>query len=213
MRADEPCVHERDQDPDGPLFRFFFHTGLPCAQCQAEEHAAWVESVRARLTAGLEAAAAGERFDWGAPDPATDMPRFALVRLDDRLDLALTVDADGRCTVPVAGWFTFPRVMTLQEAVDAERWARIKDQLGRGVMTLNQARRTYSPIGFDTSPLFPDGAGEILHAFVNAEPEPGPPYVHTVTGPEQVQDEDGEWYVPIVPTHTLITDPEGCGDG
>lgn len=210
--ADEPCKHDLEYaEFPLPFWHWPRFAGVGCADCEREEFVAWVESVRIRLLAGLEAAAAGESFDWDTPEPVGDGSRFALVRLDDRLDLALTVGEDGRCTVPVAGRFTFPRVMTLQEAVDAERWARIKDQLGRGVMTLNQARRPYSPIGFDTSPLFPDGAGEILHAFVNAEPEPGPPYVHAITGPEQVQDEDGQWYVPIVPTHTLTTGPEGCG--
>lgn len=144
--ADEPCVHERDQDPDGPLFRFFFHTGLPCAMCEAEEHAAWVESVRARLVAGLEAAAAGERFDWDAPAPTEGEPWFALVRLDDRLDLALTVGADGRCTVPAAGRYDLGRVTTLQEAVDAEHHERVMRQVRRGLMTIAQARRAYAPI-------------------------------------------------------------------
>lgn len=32
-------------------------------------------------------------------------------------------------------------------------------------------------------PLFPDGIGEVLCAVLNPEPEPGPPYVHTIEPP------------------------------
>ena len=116
MRPDEPCVHERDAT--GPLARFFYNTGLPCVECEREAHDAWLETVRAKLAAGLEAAARGETYDWNpAPD---DGGRFALLRLDDRIDLALTVGQDGRCTVPVKGLYSFGRVTTLREAVDAE---------------------------------------------------------------------------------------------
>lgn len=211
MRADEPCVHECDQDPDGPLFRFFFHTGLPCRECETEAHAAWVESVRARLVAGLEAAAAGESFDWDAPDPVDGGQKFALVRLDDRIDLALAVDEHGRCTAPASGWYDFAR---LRDEAAAESDERVLAYLRHGVITMSEAKAAYSgavEFPFATEPLFPEAMGEVLHSFLNAEPEPGPPYVHTFADPEQVQDEDGEWYVPLVPTHTLTTDPEGCG--
>lgn len=151
MRADEPCVHERDAT--FPLGRFFFLTGLPCAECAAEEHAAWVESVRDRLTAGLKAAAAGVPFDWDEPEHS-DEPAFALARLDDRIDLALTIDDDGRCTVPVAGRYTLGRVTTLQEAADAERYERVMRRVRDGMMTLEQARQAYSRVEFDYAPLF-----------------------------------------------------------
>lgn len=70
MRPDEPCVHERDAT--GPLAQFFFNTGLPCVQCEHEARDAWIEGVRAKLTAGLEAAARGERYDWNPVDPPPD---------------------------------------------------------------------------------------------------------------------------------------------
>lgn len=70
MRPDEPCRHERDAT--GPLARFFFNRGLPCVQCEREAHDAWIETVRAKLTAGLEAAARGERYDWNPVDPPPD---------------------------------------------------------------------------------------------------------------------------------------------
>lgn len=139
MRPDEPCVHERDTT--GPLARFFFNTGQPCVECEAEAHAAWEASVRAKLTAGLAAAAAGERFDWDTPD---DGPRFALMRLNDRIDLALTVDDDGRCTVPVAGLYGFGRTATLREAIDAERDEQVLRKVRCGVMTISQAKRMIS---------------------------------------------------------------------
>lgn len=137
MRPDEPCPHERDAT--GPLARFFFNTGLSCTQCETEAHAAWVESVRGKLTAGLAAAAAGRRYDWDAAEH--DSPRFALVRLDDRIDLALTVGDDGRCTIPVKGLYSFPRVTTLKEAADAERERRVLQRIRHGVMTIEQAKQ------------------------------------------------------------------------
>lgn len=70
MRPDEPCVHERDET--GPLARFFYNTGLPCAQCEREAHEAWIDGVRAKLTAGLEAAARGETYDWNPTEPPPD---------------------------------------------------------------------------------------------------------------------------------------------
>lgn len=70
MRRDEPCVHE--WDATGPLARFWFRFGLPCSECEREAHEAWVETVRAKLTAGLEAAARGERYDWNPVDPPPD---------------------------------------------------------------------------------------------------------------------------------------------
>lgn len=140
MRPDEPCVHERDAT--GPLGRFFFNTGMPCTECEREAYAAWEQAVRGKLAAGLAAAAAGEPFDWDAP--SDNGPRFALMRLNDRIDLALSVGDDGRCTVPVAGRWSFPRVATLKEAADAEHYERVMRRVRDGMMTLNQARRAYT---------------------------------------------------------------------
>lgn len=59
-------------------------------------------------------------------------------------------------------------------------------------------------------PLFPDAVGAVLHAMLNAEPEPGPPYMHTVKPPEPAgYDEDGRpiWDVPV--SFTI----EESGDG
>lgn len=70
MRPDEPCVHERDAT--GPLARFFYNTGLPCVECEREAHEAWIETARAKLAAGLEAAARGEHYDWNPVDPPPD---------------------------------------------------------------------------------------------------------------------------------------------
>ena len=67
MSQDEPCVHERDAT--GPLARFFYSRGLPCVECEREARDAWIEGVRAKLTAGLEAAARGERYDWNPTEP------------------------------------------------------------------------------------------------------------------------------------------------
>lgn len=70
MRPDEPCVHERDAT--GPLARFFYNTGLPCVECERDAHEAWIEGVRAKLAAGLEAAACGEHYDWNPVEPPPD---------------------------------------------------------------------------------------------------------------------------------------------
>lgn len=70
MRPDEPCVHERDAT--GPLARFFCNTGRPCVECEREAHEAWIEGVRAKLAAGLEAAACGEHYDWNPVEPPPD---------------------------------------------------------------------------------------------------------------------------------------------
>lgn len=137
MRPDEPCRHEWDET--GPLARFFYVTGLPCTQCEREARDAWIEDVRAKLTAGLEASARGEGYDWN-PAPG-DGERFALMRLNDRIDLALTVDENGRCTVPVAGLYGFGRTATLQEAIDAERDEQVLRKVRHGVMTISQAKR------------------------------------------------------------------------
>lgn len=180
MRADEPCVHEREAT--FPLGRFFFHASLPCAECAAEEHAAWVESVRGRLIAGLKAAAAGEPFAWTEPDP-DDGARYAVLRYDDRLDLALTVGPDGRCTVPAAGRYGFPELAALRDVADQERISR---RLREGTMTLTEARAHYlgllDPIDapFPDGPPFPEGMGAVLHAVLNSEAQPGLPFVHTV---------------------------------
>lgn len=138
MRPDEPCRHERDAT--GPLTRFFYNTGLPCVECEREAHDAWIEGVRAKLTAGLEAAARGERYDWH-PVETDEQPPFALVRLGDRIDLALTVDQHGRCTVPVKGLYSLGRVTTLKEAADAERAEQVMKRVRHGVMTISQAKQ------------------------------------------------------------------------
>ena len=58
---------------------------------------------------------------------------------------------------------------------------------------------------------FPDGAGELgefLSNMLGGTPEPGPPYVHTLTAPEPEYDDDGnEIYVPRPPTYTLTEIP------
>jgi hypothetical protein len=91
MRADEPCVHERELT--FPLGRFFFLTGLPCAECAAEEHAAWVESVRVRLVAAVEAIGRGEPVVWDTwpraeepeePEDAWEPPQYEGLDLEPR---------------------------------------------------------------------------------------------------------------------------------
>lgn len=52
-------------------------------------------------------------------------------------------------------------------------------------------------------PLFPDGIGEVLHAVLGPESEPGPPYVHTLDPPEPEYDEDGNPYWPLEPSFTI----------
>lgn len=212
MRPDEPCVHEREAT--GPLGRFFFVNGLPCSECAAGAHAAWIEQVRAKLAAGLDAAGRGERYDWDAPEP--DGPPFALVRLDDRIDLALTVGDDGRCTVPVAGRYTLGRVTALQDAIDAERGQRILKRIREGVMTLSQVRQAY---GREDPLLFPSGVGEILRGILCPEPAPGPPWVHTSAPPRCDLDDCCETGEPCgcgchrpQPTHTITFDTSGAAD-
>jgi len=213
MTDAEPCKHDLEYaEFPLPYWHWPRFAGASCPDCEREERAAWVESVRVRLTTGLEAAEAGEPFDWDAPESVPGAPRFALVRLNDRIDLALTVDEHGRCTAPAAGWYDFGRV---RDEAAAESDERILAYLRHGMLTPTEAKAAYSQpmeFPFDTGPLFPEAMGAVLHGFLNAEPQTGPPYVHTFADPEQVQDEDGEWYVPIVPTYTLTTDPEGCGD-
>lgn len=149
MTDAEPCKHDLEYaEFPLPYWHWPRLAGAPCPDCEREEHAAWVESVRTRLVAGLEAAAAGERFDWAAPDPVDGGPRFALVRLDDRIDLALTVDDGGHCTVPAAGRYSFPRVTTLQDAVNAERSERLMKLLRHGLMTIEQAQQAYAGGGY-----------------------------------------------------------------
>lgn len=113
----------------------------------------WLLRVECRFLDAMQAAAAREPFDWGRPKPDGEPP-FALVRLDDRIDLALTIDDDGRCTVPIAGRFTFGRVAALQEAADAERHERLMKTVRHRLMTLEQARQAYSQVEFDYAPLF-----------------------------------------------------------
>jgi hypothetical protein len=64
---DGPCVHQRDRTH--PLGWFAFRFRLPCSECAAEAHKAWVEQVRGKLLAGLEAAAGGRRIEWDDPPP------------------------------------------------------------------------------------------------------------------------------------------------
>ena len=45
--------------------------------------------------------------------------------------------------------------------------------------------------------------GNIIGRLVKGEPRPGPPWTHTIRQPEPVQDENGDWYTPLEPTHTL----------
>lgn len=52
-------------------------------------------------------------------------------------------------------------------------------------------------------PLFPDSIGEVLHAILNPQPQPGPPYVHTIEPPEPEYDEDGNPYWPLEPSFTI----------
>ena len=52
-------------------------------------------------------------------------------------------------------------------------------------------------------PLAPDGIGEVLHAILNPQPQPGPPYVHTIRPPEPEYDENGDPYWPLEPSFTL----------
>jgi hypothetical protein len=52
--------------------------------------------------------------------------------------------------------------------------------------------------------LFPDCIGEVLHALLNPEPQPGSPYTHTFTWPETEYDDDGEPLPPkIEPSMTV----------
>lgn len=59
-------------------------------------------------------------------------------------------------------------------------------------------------------PLFPDGAGEILHAILNPAPRPGPPWVHTIEPPRCDLEDCCETDEPcgcachrVQPTHTI----------
>jgi hypothetical protein len=56
-----------------------------------------------------------------------------------------------------------------------------------------------------TDRLFPDGIGEVLHALLNPEPQPGLPYTHTFNMPPTEYDDDGEPLPLIVePTMTIV---------
>lgn len=56
----------------------------------------------------------------------------------------------------------------------------------------------------DPKPLFPESVGEVLHAVLDPEPLPGPPYTHTFNLPPTEYDEDGEPLPPRVePTITI----------
>ena len=47
-------------------------------------------------------------------------------------------------------------------------------------------------------PLFPDAIGELLHATLNPEPAPGPPYTHTIPAPPGWEyDDEGEPIRPL----------------
>lgn len=70
-------------------------------------------------------------------------------------------------------------------------------------------------------PLFPGGIGEVLHALLNPQPQPGPPYVHTIEPPrcdlEDCCDTDEPCSCAchrVQPTHTITevefaTEPYG----
>ena len=146
MTDAEPCKHDLEYaEFPLPYWHWPRLAGAPCPDCEREEHAAWVESVRGRLVAGLEAAAAGERFDWDAPELADSRPRFALVRLNDRIYLALAVDEHGRCTVPAAGRYDFAR---LRDEASTESDERVLEYLRHGLMTIEQATRAYAGGGY-----------------------------------------------------------------
>ena len=93
MRPDEPCVHERDAT--GPLARFFYNTGLPCAQCEREAHEAWEASVRDRLHSALYAIGHGWGWQWEAPGVygRPDLPPGAVVK--QYADGTYTITLDG----------------------------------------------------------------------------------------------------------------------
>jgi len=56
-----------------------------------------------------------------------------------------------------------------------------------------------------TDRLFPDGIGEVLHALLNPESRPGPPYTHTFNLPPTEYDDDGEPLPPrIEPSMTIV---------
>ena len=55
------------------------------------------------------------------------------------------------------------------------------------------------------SEMWPDGAGEILHNMLGgSNPQPGPPWTHTIVPPEPEYDDEGNeiWREPD-PAHTL----------
>lgn len=89
VAADDPelCAHVRELMAGTVLrWAWVWYVRRGCPECEREAHEAWVEQVRERLLAGLEAAAEGRNFKW-EPDPltvaATELGHFTLRRADD----------------------------------------------------------------------------------------------------------------------------------
>jgi len=56
-----------------------------------------------------------------------------------------------------------------------------------------------------TDQPFPDGVGEVLHALLNPEPQPGSPYTHTFNLPPTEYNDNGEPLPPrIEPSMTIV---------
>ena len=54
-------------------------------------------------------------------------------------------------------------------------------------------------------PLFPEGAGEVIHSILNPEPSNGPPYTHTFRYPPTEYDDEGNPLpAPIEPAMTVL---------
>lgn len=54
-----------------------------------------------------------------------------------------------------------------------------------------------------SGPFYPEAMGALLGKLFGTEPQPGPPWVHTIEPPEPEYDEDGNPYWPLEPSFTI----------
>lgn len=60
----ELCTHQREALRSPFPLGWFYFMARRCFECEREAHETWVEHVRERLLAGLEAAREGRQFEW-----------------------------------------------------------------------------------------------------------------------------------------------------
>jgi hypothetical protein len=82
--GEPPCKHRQPRShtwpgPGSPFRHAAIWPEMPCTQCAADEHAAWVAGVEAKFTAAIEAIRRGEPFTWEPQPPTEDAVNAAVL--------------------------------------------------------------------------------------------------------------------------------------